>query len=235
MQEKKSILKHPILGEVTVIRKPRARRITLRVRGGTICATLPYICPTALLEEILDNNIENLKRQVAATRQRVIDWDFTLKSPCFYLKLHRSSNNDTQITGENGAYILSCPATIDFSNSDTQQKLRNAIKVALRHRAKLILPKRLAQLAAHHEMKYSNVSVRDSHSRWGSCSTRGSISLSIYLVLLPIELIDYVLRHELCHTVYMDHSPQFWTLLDKLCGTSSKELRSQLKSYHTDF
>lgn len=235
MQEKKSKLQHPELGDITVIRKPRARRITLRARGGSIYATLPYICPITVLEEILNNNLDKLKGQVTTTQQRVIDWDFTLKSPCFYLRLKRSNDNDTQIVGENGVYILSCPTTIDFSNSDTQQELRNAIKAALRHRARLILPKRLAQLAAEHDMKYSSVSVRDSHSRWGSCSTRGSISLSIYLVLLPIELIDYVLKHELCHTVHMNHSPQFWTLLDKLCGTSSKELRNQLKGYHTSF
>lgn len=235
MQEKKSKLQHPELGDITVIRKPRARRITLRARGGSIYATLPYICPITVLEEILNNNLDKLKGQVTTTQQRVIDWDFTLKSPCFYLRLQRSNDNDTQIVGENGVYILSCPTTIVFSNSDTQQKLRNAIKAALRHRARLILPKRLAQLAAEHDMKYSSVSVRDSHSRWGSCSTRGSISLSIYLVLLPIELIDYVLKHELCHTVHMNHSPQFWTLLDKLCGTSSKELRNQLKGYHTSF
>lgn len=235
MQEKKSKLQHPELGDITVIRKPRARRITLRARGGSIYATLPYICPITVLEEILNNNLDKLKGQVTTTQQRVIDWDFTLKSPCFYLRLQRSNDNDTQIVGENGVYILSCPTTIDFSNSNTQQELRNAIKAALRHRARLILPKRLAQLAAEHDMKYSSVSVRDSHSRWGSCSTRGSISLSIYLVLLPIELIDYVLKHELCHTVHMNHSPQFWTLLDKLCGTSSKELRNQLKGYHTSF
>ncbi len=235
MQEKKSILQHPELGEITIIRKPRAHRIILRVRGGIIYATLPYVCPITLLKEILDNNIEKLKKQVATTRQRVIDWDFTLKSPCFYLKLHRSNNSDTHITGENGVYILSCPQSIDFSDDNTQKRLRDGIKGALRHRAKLILPQRLAQLAAQHNIKYNNVTIRDSHSRWGSCSTQGSISLSIYLVLLPIELIDYVLRHELCHTIHMDHSPQFWALLDKLCGTSSKELRNKLKSYHTDF
>ena len=235
MQEKKSIFKHPELGEITVIRKPRAKRITLRVRGGCITATLPYICPIRLLEEIIDNNCERLKEEVADTRLRIIDWDFTLKGPCFYLKLQQSNNEDIQITGKDGVYILSCPASANFSNSDTQEQLRDAIKAALRHRAKLIIPKRLAQLATQHNIKYSNVSVRDSHSRWGSCSTRGSISLSIYLVLLPIELIDYVLRHELCHTVHMDHSPQFWALLDKFCGTSSKELRKQLKSYHTGF
>lgn len=235
MQESKSILSHPEWGKITVTRKPRARSIILRVRGGCIYATLPYQCPISKLEEILVNNRDKLLRQVAATQIKKIDWDYTLQAPFFNLSLHRSNENYMRITGENGVYTLYSPATTDFSDNNRQQELRQAIKAALRHRAKQILPQRLAQLAAQHSLKYTSANVRDSHSRWGSCSTRGSISLSIYLVLLPIELIDYVLRHELCHTVHMNHSQQFWALLDKLCCTSSKRLCKQLKEYRTDF
>lgn len=104
----------------------------------------------------------------------------------------------------------------------------------LRSRAKEILPERLQQLATRHGFRYSSVSLRDSHTRWGSCSSRGSISLSIYLVLLPDELIDYVLLHELCHTVEMNHSERFWALLDKVCQRDSRTLRQVLKKHKCD-
>jgi len=104
-------------------------------------------------------------------------------------------------------------------------------ETALRRNAKSVLPFQLAQLAQLHGFTYSNVKIRKSKSRWGSCSTKGTISLSFYLLLLPEHLIEYVLLHELCHTVQMNHSPAFWALLNKCTQNRAKELRKELKKY----
>ena len=104
-------------------------------------------------------------------------------------------------------------------------------EVALRRKAQSVLPAQLAQLAALHGFKYSCVKIRKSKSRWGSCSTKKTINLSFYLLLLPEHLIEYVLLHELCHTVQMNHSPAFWALVDKCTQNKAKELRKELKKY----
>jgi len=62
----------------------------------------------------------------------------------------------------------------------------------------------------------SNVSVRDTKSRWGSCSSDGSISFSWRLIFAPYCAIDYVVAHEVAHMIHMDHSKQFWELCEKL-------------------
>jgi predicted metal-dependent hydrolase len=93
----------------------------------------------------------------------------------------------------------------------------------------------LKELADKHGFRYTRVTLRDSHSRWGSCSNRASISLSIYLQLLPQHLIDYVLLHELCHTIELNHSDRFWALMDKVTGGKAKKLREQLKLHKTNF
>ena len=89
---------------------------------------------------------------------------------------------------------------------------------------------RVAALAELHGFKYSKATPRSVSSRWGSCSARGGISLAITLPLLPVELSDYVVLHELTHTVHFDHSPVFWQRLDACCGGRSKELRDRLKA-----
>jgi predicted metal-dependent hydrolase len=103
----------------------------------------------------------------------------------------------------------------------------------LRRQAIISLPGELAQLARKHGLTYQSVQIRKSKTRWGSCSSKKAINLSLYLMLLPPHLREYVLLHELCHTIHMNHSPVFWALLDRYTGGKSKELRKELKDYRT--
>jgi predicted metal-dependent hydrolase len=101
----------------------------------------------------------------------------------------------------------------------------------LRSNAKAFLPRELDFLAKAYGFKYTQVKIRKSRTRWGSCSSKGIINLSFYLMLLPPHLIRYVLLHELCHTVEMNHGPAFWALLDKYTDGEAKKLRREMKNY----
>lgn len=105
---------------------------------------------------------------------------------------------------------------------------------ALRIKAQSILPVQLSKLAGLHGFTYAGVKISKSRSRWGSCSSKGSINLSFYLLLLPEHLIEYVLLHELCHTVQMNHSLAFWTLLNRCTQNRACELRRELRKYHRE-
>lgn len=72
---------------------------------------------------------------------------------------------------------------------------------------------RLRDLASEHGLGYARLRVGAPRSRWGSCSSRGTISLSRNLAFLPAQLVDAVILHELVHTVVPDHSPRFWSEL----------------------
>ena len=67
------------------------------------------------------------------------------------------------------------------------------------------------------EVRFKNISLRDTSSRWGSCSAQGNISLSWRLVLAPRHVMEYVIIHELCHLIEMNHSPRFWKLVSDIC------------------
>lgn len=84
----------------------------------------------------------------------------------------------------------------------------------LRQQARQQLAHRLDQLSRHSGLGYSRLTVRTQRTRWGSCSMNGTISLNDRLLLLPPELADYVMLHELCHTRHMNHSRHFWQLLE---------------------
>jgi len=87
----------------------------------------------------------------------------------------------------------------------------SAIESWLRRRASGKLVPQFERLASIHGFSFSAVSVRKQRSRWGSCSSRGAISLNLKLLFLPPMLVRYIMIHELCHTRHMNHSRSYWS------------------------
>ena len=95
-------------------------------------------------------------------------------------------------------------------------------------KARKKLTSRLHYLAEKHGFTYNKVTIRNQKTRWGSCSHKNNISLNMKLVLLPDEMVDYVILHELVHTRIHNHSKKFWSELDKYVGdgkATAKRLR----------
>jgi predicted metal-dependent hydrolase len=100
--------------------------------------------------------------------------------------------------------------------------------------AKRKLKTRLGTLAKRHDFTYNRVFIRNQRTRWGSCSVQNNISLNIRLVLLPEQLMDYVILHELTHTRVKNHSAVFWRELDKYVGNGKAEA-AKLREYGYGF
>ena len=115
-----------------------------------------------------------------------------------------------------------------FLPSNRPDTVRPVVEGWYRRQAWLYLPLRLRQLAQQVGLGPSRITVRSQKTRWGSCSTRGTISLNWRLMMIPSTLVDYVLTHELCHLQHLDHSARFWALLGKLIP-DYRERRSALR------
>lgn len=94
-----------------------------------------------------------------------------------------------------------------------------------------ILVGRLEEMAKIHKFKYARVAIKNQKTKWGSCSSKNNINLNINLARLPGELRDYVILHELVHTRFKNHGKKFWAVLDKVIGTSAKDLSKKLRKY----
>lgn len=226
------ILEDKELGRILIRVNSRARRLTFRTKEDEIRVTVP---PGTTLKEIR-NAIDELRLRLRSSRQAqarpLIDLNYRIDAEYFKLSLITGERERFLSRSELGEMQIICPPDADFSDKNLQAWLRKVIEEALRRNAKIILPPRLYQLSIRHNLPYKSVKINSSNGRWGSCSTRRSINLSCYLVLLPGHLIDYVLLHELAHTREMNHGERFWTLLNEMTGGKAQSLREELRKFN---
>ena len=88
---------------------------------------------------------------------------------------------------------------------------------SLKKQAKADLSDRVMKLAPRVGVGWGRISVRAQKSRWGSCTRDGNLNFNCLLMLCPEPVRDYVVIHELCHRKHMDHSPRFWTEVERAC------------------
>ena len=105
----------------------------------------------------------------------------------------------------------------------TDQQIRELADKASRY-----IPQRVQHFAPLVGVRYGNITIRNQKTRWGSCSGKGNLNFNCLLMLAPAEVIDYVVIHELCHRKEMNHSDQFWALVERHCP-DYKRLRKWLK------
>jgi predicted metal-dependent hydrolase len=129
--------------------------------------------------------------------------------------------------GPSRAHVRAGRLIVSAENFDEEAQ-RSAMRRYLSRRARAVLEPRLLARAEELGISVPKVAIRAQQTRWGSCSAKGTISLNYYLVFLPAELVDYVLLHELCHRRQLNHSPRFWTLLER-AEPDTERLRAELK------
>ena len=225
----------PTLGEIAVKRDSRAKHLILRSNGETVAVTAPPGTPDSIIRDFIGkhrNRLEELARQRCPQR---ITPDYKVRTELFQLSFEAGAGTRFLARSEPGRFAIVYPPDADFADENLQQWLRKAIEQGMKRNAEILLPPRLKALADRHGLPYAQVRVTASKGRWGSCSARGDINLSLYLVLLPLPLIDYVLLHELAHTCEMNHGPRFWKLLDTLTGGRAHSLRDELREHRCAF
>lgn len=219
-------------GTITVRKSARASQVKLRVApDGTLKASMPMYAPIFLLKRLLKNSRPQLRAMIEQARPVTHYFDGQQIGKSHTLVVREGAQLSVKRNKLQILVIL--PASKNLTDTDVTNQIREACIAALRVEAKSYLPKRLKFLADQLGFKYERVRFSHASSRWGSCSSTGTISLNIALMKLPFELIDYVVVHELAHTQEMNHSDRFWELVavgDPLYKQHRKLLKQEAPS-----
>jgi len=121
---------------------------------------------------------------------------------------------------------------ISINKDIPQEKRRDVIRGKLEQwyigRAKTLIHERLELFTGKISVKVNKVRFKNQKTRWGSCSQKGNLNFNWKLVLAPMCIVDYVVAHELCHLIQMNHSKEFWQLVESQIP-AYKERRKWLK------
>ncbi|MBK6646369.1 MAG: M48 family metallopeptidase [Anaerolineales bacterium] len=104
-----------------------------------------------------------------------------------------------------------------FTLGETAQKRGGGIHPLVREQALQIMTERVNHYSTLHGFAPRQVKVNSAKTRWGSCTSTGTVNFTWRLVMAPLEVIDYVVLHELAHLKIKNHSPRFWKLVESLC------------------
>ncbi|MBR7068373.1 MAG: M48 family metallopeptidase [Bacteroidales bacterium] len=220
------------LGSVRFRISPNATRITIYLNAkGHISVSIPRRCTFREAEDFLLSKQHDIvaKRNKISQRARNTNIEFPVRTKLYELHLLAGQQFGTSRNGN--TFTLEYPSRFNPQSTEVQQYAKITLTELYRSEARQLLPPRVAELANLHGFTYNRVSIRATHTRWGSCAHNNNISLSLNLMRLPNHLIDYVILHELCHTVVKNHSSDFWQLLNTTCNGKAKALDKEIKQW----
>ena len=224
------------IGKVHYVTNSRAKRVILKVKpDSSVWITLPKFYSLEKAEAFMmskSNWIFKTQEKLA----KKIQTKLYVQDDEFITHFHKVSFVETECDSpytKVSDFILKVHYSplLNRDDESVQSVILEAIPKLLRKDAKDYFPNRLNELAEEFGFKYTSLRVTSAKTRWGSCSTRNSINLTIYLMRLPFELVDFVMLHELCHTVHKNHGPKFHALLESCSPGKKKEYEKLLRTH----
>jgi len=204
--------------DYSVLRKKGLKRINLRITNtGVVKITAPLRTPNFVVRSFYNDNIEWIEKTVSSKKA-----NREIKDGSQFGVLKVGINSDME-----GKYVYE--ASLKKVLLNDEYNLRESLSAFIESKAKENLPDLVMEMATYADEDVNRVVIKNTTSRWGSCSTKHNINLSKYVWLLPSKAKEYVVAHELAHLKHMNHSAKFWkrvSELDSEYKTSKKILQN---------
>lgn len=192
--------------------QPKAKRVILKKKNGSWVLVVPKHLSAQKAWSLIQSKIP-----ASYTFGGEESVEPELKSQLDFPNAYRIYNPSSG--AKNGDRI----AVLDLADED-------AIKSQIKKWAKRDLEGRIREVVERVNLPFNKLSFRLQSTRWGSCSFQNNLSINALALFLEAPLLDYLICHELCHTIHKNHGPHFWRLLSEICPDAlrkDRELRRQ--------
>jgi predicted metal-dependent hydrolase len=206
---------NPGEGDDVVFRESaRSRRLLVRVHeSARVEVVVPRGTPPGLVHQFVSGHMDWIATRVARARARARPPEaFPPTQICLVALGEQWTVEATDGRGAARVRVVE-PDRLQLSGAGDASAQRAALRRWLIGRGQAVLPDWLAEVAAEHGFAYREAQIRLQRTRWGSCSSRGRVSLNAALLFQAPDVLRYLLIHELAHTRHMNHSRHFWSLV----------------------
>ena len=213
------------MDNVIIVRSRSRSSVGLQVLpDGKVKVTIPFLYPKFLVKGILEEKAD----WIAQAQERMKNRQ-SARPVNTYLFLGKSYQLETR-SGQKEVIELEDKLYIGISS---KRGLKTYLESWYKQQARKIIVKRVELYAKRSGATYTSIKITSAETRWGSCSSQKTLNFNWKLVMAPIEVIDYVVSHELAHLTEMNHSKDFWETVRKMYPMY-REYRTWLKRHgHT--
>ncbi len=210
-------LEIPGIPPIQLTRRRGQKSLRLRIKEGGIVVSAPRSTPQHIIKEFVTSRKNWIYQNLQNQEQRKSQFSELARQYRLRMLLRGDWKpvEEFEIRNKTGIHLSEKQdkVTVQKGPNVSQQLMHHGAILLYKNLAKKELPARIYELIRDMPIEVSRVTIRDQKTRWGSCSSRGSISLNWRLMKLPPSIRDYILIHELCHRIHMNHSKQFWNLV----------------------
>jgi predicted metal-dependent hydrolase len=224
------------IGKVVLRKSNRAKHLSIKIKPNEgISVTIPkwrsFISGKLFANSKKDWILKHLpKIKAIEESEKIFDEQTEFSTKNYKLVIEKSDVKNVFVSIKKPIVKISIPFSMDIKSTSVQEAIKYGIVETLRIEAKEFIPQRVAMFAQKFGLKYNRLFFKNLKTRWGSCSAKNNINFNVHLMRLPDRLIDYVILHELTHTVHKNHSRNFWNALEKILP-NSKVLDKEINSY----
>lgn len=210
-------------GEYRIVFSKRRRRLAFRINeSGLLELLAPEGTPASLADKVIADHKEVIEKLYA---------EFAQKAPAHHYQFKEGElfplwNKQLQL--KFSARLLMMTETELIVPAGPPREVQKKIEALYRKAALPLLWEKCRLFGTAHQLLPASVGVTGATTRWGSCNSRKHISFCWKILLLPEELADYIVCHELAHLKELNHSPNFWQLTEKL-SPRALEKRARLR------
>lgn len=192
----------------------KAKNLTIKIDDeGQVIVVTPRWYPKRKIDRFIEEKRDWIEKSLSKINSTKKIIDSKTEIMIFGKKYSKEIVSDDSFAG--GISLMDNKFIINQITAEESLYTSRKINRFLKNTAEKYLLPRTHQIGKHMKINFGNITLREQKSRWGSCSSLGNLNFNWRLVHHPTVVIDYVIVHELAHRIHLDHSSNFWSLVEK--------------------